>query len=75
MLEGFWFSRVVSIHYYVEYSFRLHEILPSLKVQLGGKTITIEVEVVDAPLDYNLLLEWNWMYSMQAIAASLFRVV
>ena len=34
-------------------SFRPHKILPSLKVRLGGKTIAIEVEVVDAPLDYN----------------------
>ena len=30
-------------------SFQLHIILPSLKVCLGGKTIVIEVEVVDAP--------------------------
>ena len=55
--------------------FRLHEILPSLKVQLGGNTVMIEVKVVDAPLDYNLLLGRNWMYSMQAIASSLFRVI
>ena len=40
-------------------SFQLHEILPSLKVQLGGKTVAIEVKVVDAPLDYNLLLGRN----------------
>ena len=52
-------------------SFRPHGILPSLKVHLGGKTVAIEVEVVDAPLDYNLLLGRNWMYSMQAIASSL----
>ena len=56
-------------------SFWPHEIIPSLKVRLGGKTFTIEVEVVDAPLDYNLLLGRNWMYIMQAIASSLFRVV
>ena len=56
-------------------SFRPHEILPSLKVCLGGKSVTIEVEVVDAPLDYNLLLGRNWMYSMQAVASSLFHVV
>ena len=56
-------------------SFRLHGILPSLKVCLGGKTVAIEVEVVDAPLDYNLLLGRNWMYSMQVVASSLFRVV
>ena len=42
---------------------------------MGGKTVTIEVEVVDAHLDYNLLLGRNWMYSMQSIASSLFRVV
>ena len=37
-------------------SFQLHMILPSLEVNLGGKTVAIEVEVGDAPLDYNLLL-------------------
>ena len=56
-------------------SFRLHGLLPSLKVRLGGKTIAIEVEVVDAPLHYNLLLGRNWMYSMQAVASSLFHIV
>ena len=56
-------------------TFRLHIILPSLKVHLGGKTVAIEVEVVDAPLDYNLLLGRNWMYSIQVIASSLFHIV
>ena len=37
-------------------SFRSHDILPSLKVYLGGKTVAIKVEVVDVPLDYNILL-------------------
>ena len=31
--------------------------------------------MVNAPLDYNLLLGRNWMYSMQAVASSVFRVV
>ena len=35
----------------------------------------IEVKVVDAPLDYNILLGRNWMYSMQDVASSLFRAV
>ena len=52
-----------------------HGIIPSLGVQLGGKTVTIEVEVVDATLDYNLLLGRNWMYNMQAVTSSLFQVV
>ena len=36
-------------------SFWLHRIIPSLKFQLGGKTVAIDVEVVDAPLYYNIL--------------------
>ena len=35
----------------------------------------IEVEVLDGPLDYNLFLGRNWMYSMQSIASSLFQVI
>ena len=46
-------------------SFQLHGILPSLKVVLGGKTIAIEVEVVDVPLDYNILLGQNWILLRQ----------
>ena len=53
-------------------SFRPQGILPSLEVQLGGKTVVIEGEVVDTPLHYNILLGRNWMYSMQAVASSLF---
>jgi hypothetical protein len=37
-------------------SFRPHKIISSFSVQLGGKSIFVEVEVVNAPLDYNLLL-------------------
>ena len=56
-------------------SFRPHGIIPSLEVQLRGKTIAIKVEVVDAPLEYNLLLGRNWMYSMQAVSSSIFQVI
>jgi hypothetical protein len=38
------------------HSFFPNGILPSFPVQLGGNTVEVEVEVVDAPLDYNLLL-------------------
>jgi hypothetical protein len=36
--------------------FHPHGILQSLAIQLGGKTVSVDVEVVYAPLDYNLLL-------------------
>ena len=35
----------------------------------------VEVEVVDAPLDYNLLLGMSWTYSMQAVVATVFWVL
>jgi hypothetical protein len=56
-------------------SFHPHGLLQSLVVQLGGKTITVDVEVVDAPLDYNLLLGRSWFYAMTVVASSVFRCV
>ena len=37
--------------------------------------MSIEVEVIDAPLDYNLLLGRSWTYTMLAIASAIFWVV
>jgi hypothetical protein len=56
-------------------SFRPHGIVPSFPVQLGGKTVCVEVEVVDAPLNYNILLGRSWTYVMQAVVATVFRVL
>jgi hypothetical protein len=57
------------------HSFQPHGIIPSFPVQLGGKTVCVEVEVVDASLDYNLLLGRSWTYSMQAMVAIVFWVL
>jgi hypothetical protein len=54
------------------HSFCPHSILPAFPVQLGGKIVEVEVEVVDAPLDYNLLLGCNWTYSMVVFVSSIF---
>jgi hypothetical protein len=55
--------------------FHPHGLLQSLAIQLGGKTVTVDVEVVDAPLDYNLLLGRSWFYAMTVVASSVFRCV
>ena len=31
--------------------------------------------MIDAPLDYNLLLGRNWTYAMSVVASAIFRVV
>jgi hypothetical protein len=57
-----------------DHSFQPHGIIPSFPVLLGGKTVCVEVEVVDAPLDYNLLLGRSWTYSMQVVVTTVFWV-
>jgi hypothetical protein len=57
------------------HSFRPHGIIPSFPVQLGGKTVCVEVEVIDAPLEYNLLLGRSWTYAMQAVVATILWVL
>jgi hypothetical protein len=42
---------------------------------LEGKSFTIEVQVFDAPLDYNLSLGYCWIDSMREVLSTLFRVV
>jgi hypothetical protein len=55
--------------------FHPHGLLQSLPIQLGGKNVIVDVEVVDAPLDYNLLLGRSWFYAMTVVALSVFQCV
>jgi hypothetical protein len=41
-------------------------------VELGGKTILIDIEVINAQLDYNILLRRSYMYAMKVVASSIF---
>jgi hypothetical protein len=57
------------------HSFRPHGIIPSFSMQLGGKTMCVEVQVVDSPLNYNLLLGRSWTYAMHEVVAKVFWVL
>ena len=50
--------------------FTPHGILATFPIELGGKTIIVEVEIVNAPLDYNLLLGHSWFYPMKVALQS-----
>jgi hypothetical protein len=63
------------LHTFYGRGFHPHGPLQSLPIQLGGKTITFDVEVVIAPLDYNLLLGRSQFYAMTVIASLVFRCV
>ena len=47
----------------------------NIPIELGGKTILIDIEVIDAQLDYNILFGRNYMYAMKAVASSVFRTM
>ena len=50
-------------------------LISALAVKLGSKTISIQVEVVDTMLDYNLLLGINWFYAMTFVTSMVFHTV
>ena len=50
-------------------------VLASFLITLQGKTINVEVEVVDAKLNYNLLLGHSWTHAMLCILFTLFRLL
>ena len=55
--------------------FQPYGLLPTIHVELGGNSVSIHIKVIDAPLDYNLLLGRNWFYAMQAVASIVFWVI
>ena len=57
------------------HSFSPHEIIVSCHIEWGGKTDTVDVEVVDAPIYYNFLLGCSWIHVMMAIVRSESRVI
>ena len=50
-------------------------ILPHFPITLAGKIVLIDIEVVNAQLDYNLLLERSYMYAMQAVTSTIFHLM
>jgi len=50
-------------------------ILPKFPVTLGGKTVCIDMMVIQGALDFSLLLGHDYIYVMWALVSSLFHVV
>ena len=57
------------------HSFSPYRIFTALPIALSGKTVAIEVEVIDHPLEYNLLLGRNWTYAMKSSPSVVFRTI
>jgi hypothetical protein len=55
--------------------FKPYVFLPLFPITLEGKMVSVEVEVFDEPLDYNLLLGHSWIDSMRAFMSTLFCIL
>ena len=42
-------------------------------ITLAGKAICVEVEVIDAPLDYNIILGHSYTYAMCVVPSTVHR--
>jgi hypothetical protein len=55
--------------------FKPHGIIVVFPIDLGEKIISTEVELVDALLEYNILLGNSWFYMMMVVVSLVFRVL
>jgi len=46
-----------------------------LQFELGGKTVEMDVEVIDGNLYYNILLGRPWIYAMASVVSTYFRKI
>jgi hypothetical protein len=75
MLEIHWISLKLNTSATILKEFDGHMFYPygiitAFPIELGGKTVFIVVEVVDAPLEYNCLLGHTWFYEMIVVVSS-----
>ena len=50
-------------------------ILPHVPITLVEKIVLIDIEVVNAQLDYNLLFRRSYVYAMRAVASTIFHLM
>ena len=58
-----------------ERSFSLYEVFIALPITVGVKNITVEVEVIDCPVEYDVLLGRNWTYAMKIVPSTMFHTI
>ena len=50
-------------------------ILSQTPINLGGKIVLVDFMVTEDPLDFNMLLGRDYVYPMQVVVSTLFRVM
>ena len=50
-------------------------IIAQTLVTLGGKTVLVDFMVIEDPLEFNMLLQHDYVYAMQDVVSTLFSVM
>jgi hypothetical protein len=50
-------------------------VLPQFPISLGGKTVLVNVIVVQGPLYFNMILRRDYVYAMNVVVSTLFQVM
>ena len=50
-------------------------ILAQTPITLGGKTVLVDFMVIEDPLEFNILLGCDYVYAIQAVVSTFFRVM
>jgi hypothetical protein len=69
---------VSSLHELLAFDKRPSEylgVIPQLPISLGGNNVCVDVIVVQGPLDFNVLLGRDYVYAMNVVVCTLFRVM
>ena len=59
---------------YDDHPTKAQGILPHVPITLAKNIVLIDIEVVNAQLEYNLLLGRSYMYAMRATTSTIFRL-
>ena len=50
-------------------------IIAQTPINLGGNTVLVDFMVIEDPLEFNMLLGCDYVYSMQAVVSTFFHVM
>ena len=62
----------MTLHAYDVHPSQLHGIFRNVDLNLASKLVLINIEVVNAPIYYNILLGHSYMYTIRAINLTIF---
>jgi hypothetical protein len=66
---------VITLRAYADRPTSSTRLCQNVPIELGGKTILIDIEVIDFHLDYNILFGRRYMYAMKEVASSVFHTM